>query len=138
MAGDNTWRGIGVAAVFALIGPLAGATGVLLVLAGALLITDPGNGVVTLLMWPFAAVLGMMIGFAPGLLTGVVMSLLSSRLVSRRMWVGAAAVCGVLMTGVFYRLADLGQDPMIVIGCGGGAAAACALITMNWRPRNVV
>lgn len=137
MAGDNLWRGIGVAAVFAVIGPLAGATGVLLVLAGALLMTDPGNGMAALLMWPFAAVLGMMIGFIPALLTGVAMSLVSSRLASWRMWIGVAAVCGVVMTALFYRLAGLGDDLWTSIGCGGGAAIVCALITLNWRPRRL-
>ena len=79
MATKGWGRGLAVAAVFALIGPLIGATLVMGVMAASLMMVDPSNAVVTLLMWPFAAVLGMMIGFVPALLTGGVMAALSIR-----------------------------------------------------------
>lgn len=133
---EKAWgRGLAVAGVFALIGPLIGATLVMGVMAVSLMMVDPPNAVVTLLMWPFAAVLGMMIGFVPALLTGGLMAALSTRLKTRLAWIGAAAVCGMATTALFYRLADLGSDPMIPLVCGGGAAVACALITLGWRPR---
>ncbi|MBX3477642.1 MAG: hypothetical protein KF910_08540 [Brevundimonas sp.] len=128
-------RGVGVAAVFALIGPLVGTTLVLLVLAAALMMTNPANGILTVLMWPFAAVLGMMIGFIPALATGVVMAALSHRLKTRLAWIGASAACGMATTALVHRLADLGESLMVTVVCGGGAATVCALLSLGWRPR---
>lgn len=135
MAGRAWGRGLAVAAVFTFIGPLIGATLIMVVMAVSLMMVDPPNAVVTLLMWPFAAVLGMMIGFVPALMTGGLMAILSPRLKTRLAWIGASTICGMAATAVFYRLADLGADLMIAFVCGGGAAVACALITLGWRPR---
>lgn len=135
MANGNFGRAAAVTAIFAFVGPVVGATLVIGVMAAALLITDAENGLVALLMWPFAAVLGMLIGFVPALLTGVMMAALSTRLRSRVLWLGVSVLCGVAMTALVYRLASLGSDPTIIIGCGGGSAALCALMTLGWRPR---
>lgn len=135
MSSGEIGRGAAVAAVFAFAGPLVGTMLVLGVLAVAILMTNPENGLVALLMWPFAAVLGMMIGFVPALLTGLVMAALSKRLKTRLLWLGVATACGVLATALVYRLAGLGQDPLMIVGCGGGSALVCALLTLGLRPR---
>lgn len=127
-------RVLGVALLYALAGPMAGATAALAWLAINVPGKEAADGLVLVMFWPFALVLGMIIGFLPGLLTGLVMGLASSRLKPGWLWVAASTVVGCALAGLAYLISDPSSDIGLFMMAGAAAGFVCALISLRWRP----
>lgn len=135
MNGDHLARGLGVAAAFAVLGPVVGAVIGLIVLAAAMAAADAGSGLMALAFWPWALLIGAAVGFLPALVTGVVMALVSSRLKAGWLWVSAGGACGLAVTLLTQRFTGAGGEAFLIPGTGMASAILCALATLSWRPR---
>ena len=119
-----------VVGTFVLIGPYVGGLLVWSYLAvqgfGGLV---DGIGVVDVLTWPFAGLLGYPFGALPAALTGAACGFLSGLIPSRIAWVGLSVVLGILATVIV-----LGWSLMFTL-TGAVAALASAVVALKVRPR---
>ncbi len=133
----NLQRGLGVLAVFALGGPVIGSLLVLAALSVAAGVTEPSAALVALYMAPFALIVGGVIGSLPAATTGIVMTLVSTRLRNGWAWLIVSGIVGALATLLALRLIDMNDDNGMVIAAGVATATICAFITRRWRPRSL-
>ena len=146
------WRGLGIVALYALLGPLIGALAANVTLLALTLATDPaatGAGwqpLVGALIGGsiFAVVLGYPVGLAPALVVGLAVAWAAreGQAVSWRIaLVSALAVAALLILAVLFVTPPAGQATGIAaltLGCLLATAGCTALARALFPPRRVV
>lgn len=119
-----------VVGTFVLIGPYVGGLLVwsLMAVQGFGGLVD-GIGVVDVLTWPFAGLLGYPFGVLPAAMTGAACGFLSRFIRSKIIWIGLAVAVGILATAIV-----LGWALMFAL-VGAAAALASAVVALQVRPR---